>query len=96
MVLRMEKPAPKRGAERVRTRRPVSLGSQWALDVGQSGLRPAATATLLGPRGRVGCKGPAEPGLPGPALTVRMFRFFSRRAFVHFTNALVTALTASR
>lgn len=43
-----------------------------------------------------GREGPTKPSLPGPALTVLMFRFFSLRAFVHFTNALVTALTASR
>lgn len=32
----------------------------------------------------------------GGALTVRRIRFFSLRARVHFTKALVTALTASR
>lgn len=59
--------------------------------------RPTARVEDGEASARVHAGGPGtRAGLAGATLTVLMILFFSLRAFVHFTNALVTALTASR
>lgn len=57
--------------------------------------RPATPAGVEGGRPAPRAAG-RDAGTPGARLTVLKFLLLSLRAFVHFTNALVTARTASR